>query len=202
MIEYPATPPNPGPSCYRHEGRETYIRCSRCERAICPDCMVSAAVGFHCPDCVREGAKSIRQPKTAFGGAPASGSHVTFGIIGLCVAVFLMQQVLGEEFTGRFQLLSWDFDRSGLIGVSHGQYYRLITATVLHASVIHLALNMYALYLLALPWRPTWARCATSRCMCWLDLADRPCRTPISSPGARRWALRVPSWACWAPRSW
>lgn len=38
------------PGCYRHPDRETGIRCTRCERPICPDCMVNASVGFHCPD--------------------------------------------------------------------------------------------------------------------------------------------------------
>ena len=39
------------PTCYRHPERETYIRCQRCDRPICPDCMRDAAVGFHCPAC-------------------------------------------------------------------------------------------------------------------------------------------------------
>ncbi|NUS28420.1 MAG: rhomboid family intramembrane serine protease, partial [Streptomyces sp.] len=28
------------PGCYRHPDRETGIRCTRCERPICPECMV------------------------------------------------------------------------------------------------------------------------------------------------------------------
>ncbi len=38
--------------CYRHPKRPTGVRCQRCNRPICPRCMVPADVGFHCPRCV------------------------------------------------------------------------------------------------------------------------------------------------------
>jgi hypothetical protein len=62
------------PSCYRHPGREAYIKCQRCGRVICPDCMRDSAVGFQCPECVKEGSRSTRSGRTAYGGLrPRSG---------------------------------------------------------------------------------------------------------------------------------
>src|SRR5215211_2366498 len=59
------------PVCYRHPSRETYVRCTRCDRPICPDCMRDAAVGHQCPECVAEGRRSTRTPRTAFGARAA-----------------------------------------------------------------------------------------------------------------------------------
>jgi len=38
--------------CYRHPDQETRIRCARCGRPICPNCMIPAPVGHQCPECV------------------------------------------------------------------------------------------------------------------------------------------------------
>src|SRR5688572_9616211 len=79
------------PSCYRHAGRETYIRCQRCDRPICPDCMRQASVGFQCPDCVREGARTTRQARTAYGGLrPTTAGRVTLTLIGINIVVFVL----------------------------------------------------------------------------------------------------------------
>src|ERR687887_254166 len=47
-------------TCYRHPNRETGVRCSNCERPICPDCMTSTPVGMRCPECARRGATRVR----------------------------------------------------------------------------------------------------------------------------------------------
>lgn len=40
--------------CYRHPSRETALRCSSCERYICPSCAVHTPTGYKCPDCIKE----------------------------------------------------------------------------------------------------------------------------------------------------
>ena len=71
------TPETGVPTCYRHPGRESYIRCQRCDRPICPDCMRDAAVGFQCPTCVDEGTKSTRSARTAYGGLRPTNASAT-----------------------------------------------------------------------------------------------------------------------------
>jgi membrane associated rhomboid family serine protease len=141
------------PHCYRHPTRETYISCQRCGRPICPDCMRQASVGFQCPECVREGNKSVRTARTAFGGALSTDAgYVSKLLIGTNVVVFLLQQVV-QGFTNRFALIG-AFPPPPFpirLGVADGEYYRLLTAAFLHGSVLHLALNMYALYLFGPP---------------------------------------------------
>lgn len=39
--------------CYRHPDRMTALQCIECERPICTECAVTAAVGFKCPDDAR-----------------------------------------------------------------------------------------------------------------------------------------------------
>lgn len=137
------------PTCYRHPNRETYIRCSRCERHICPDCMIAAPVGFHCPACVAEGAKTLRRARTTLGGeVTRTGDLVTKILIGINTAVFLGTLVAGNELTGRLALYGLAGFRGEAVGVLVGDYYRLITAAFLHEEIFHFGLNMYALWIL------------------------------------------------------
>lgn len=131
------------PVCYRHPDRETYIRCSRCERPICPDCMVSAAVGFQCPECVRTGSSTTREGRTMFGGrAHRRPDLVTRWLIGACLAAFVAQVVV-SGFTARFMLFG--------LAVADGQWWRLVTSGFLHGSLMHLFFNLLALWIVGPP---------------------------------------------------
>src|SRR5947209_18347103 len=89
------------PVCYRHPGRETYVRCTRCDRPICPDCMRDAAVGHQCPECVAEGRRTQRQPRTAFGaGTAGRAGLVTIGLIAVNVVVLLVSVASAKNAGG------------------------------------------------------------------------------------------------------
>ncbi|MFC4564091.1 rhomboid family intramembrane serine protease [Nocardiopsis mangrovi] len=125
------------PTCFRHPDRETYVRCNRCERPICPDCMRDAPVGHQCVQCVAEGQKSVRRPRTVFGGRVADRPYVTWVLLGLIGLGFLAQQAV-PDVTLQFQM--WG------VGVINGQWYRLLTAAFLHGGIVHLAFNGFALW--------------------------------------------------------
>jgi membrane associated rhomboid family serine protease len=157
----------PAPVCYRHANKETYVSCTRCGRPICPDCMNAAAVGFQCPDCVREGNKSVRAARTVFGGSLAGANGVvTKVLMGLNIGVFVltvlvaalngvenaMRTLTGQGGSGLhywLDMIPLALGTNGdIIGVAVGEYWRLLTAGFMHYGVLHLLLNMWALWIL------------------------------------------------------
>ena len=136
-------PPGVDQRCYRHPDREAYISCQRCERLICPECMRDAAVGFQCPECIAEGRKSVRAPRTITGGAISMrAGAVSMGLLGINVVVYILQIATEGNINSVFQLGAMQG-----FAVAGGDYWRLLTAAFLHGSVLHIAFNMYALYL-------------------------------------------------------
>jgi membrane associated rhomboid family serine protease len=135
--------------CYRHPNRETLVSCSECGRYICEECMNFAPVGIRCPEhaTVGPGAKTSakRQVRTAGRRASSLAAPATVALVVVNVAVYLVTVFQGAGISspgGRF------FADGGLYGpaVSDGDWYRLLTAMFLHASVLHIAFNMFALY--------------------------------------------------------
>ena len=126
--------PGPGgdqevPTCYRHPGRETYVSCVRCGRYACPDCMRSASVGQQCVQCAGEGARSTRQARTTFGGRPAASAVVTWTLVAINVAVFLVAWVRPGIVNDLDMLGYFPSPQGGPVhGVAAGEWYRLITS--------------------------------------------------------------------------
>lgn len=117
--------------------------------------MHPASVGFQCPECVSEGRRTVRTPRTVYGGRIRPGEApgmVTRALIGINVAVFLATTFNGMNpisGSGTSPL----FDHLALIpvAVAHGQWYRLVTAAFLHFEIFHIGFNMYALYIFGPP---------------------------------------------------
>jgi membrane associated rhomboid family serine protease len=160
--------PTTVPFCYRHPSRETYVRCTRCDRPICPDCMNVASVGHQCPECVAEGRRTSRPVRTAFGGGVAGRNAVaTKTLIGINVVVMLISIATGGSravagggwggllggntpLTDALAVIGYApyFPGGPEHGVAAGEWYRLFTAMFVHYGVLHLLLNMYALWIL------------------------------------------------------
>ena len=139
-------------TCYRHPNRETGVSCSVCGRGICPDCMVFAPVGIRCPEHSGQPQGAARLTsgvrRAAYSG---TGALVTKALIAINVLVFLVNLAQGStlsQVTGRL-FLKWALYIPG--GLDQGQWWRLITAAFLHASLFHLGTNMFVLWIVGAP---------------------------------------------------
>ncbi|HEY6113580.1 MAG TPA: rhomboid family intramembrane serine protease [Gaiellaceae bacterium] len=148
--------------CYRHPDRETYVSCFECGRGICPDCMTQGPVGIRCPDHASAGGKTAapkRAARTASRSLSAYGPYVTFTLIGINVALFVLELATGGQLNGtgswiyeKGVLVSTAVDSSGqVVGVAEGEWWRLITAAFLHYGLIHLGMNMLVLWFIGPP---------------------------------------------------
>jgi membrane associated rhomboid family serine protease len=144
------------PTCYRHAGRETYLSCTRCERPACPECLRSAPVGQQCVECIKEGGRTVRQPTAVFGGRVVSGAVVTYTLVALNVAFYLVEWVYPKivDYLALISGSGYDTTIHQVVGVAQGQYYRLLTSAFLHEpglsgfGPLHIIFNMWALILL------------------------------------------------------
>lgn len=140
--------------------------------------MREAAVGHQCPECVVEGRRTQRPARTALGGGVAGREgYVTKVLIGINALVALVGvaltgggsllggglftaasrvQAIGAVIgppvtvTGDNHVLLGAFPALGQVypGIENGGFYRLITAMFIHYGLIHLLLNMWALWVL------------------------------------------------------
>lgn len=117
-------------ACYRHPDRFTGIRCQRCSKPICGECMTPASVGFQCPSCARSGRASVRAPRTVFGGnLSARGGQVTKVLIIVVIGLYVLD-LIGRGFVSDL------FAMSGP-ALLDGQVWRLVTYGLLSGGLIN-----------------------------------------------------------------
>jgi membrane associated rhomboid family serine protease len=136
--------------CYRHPNRETGVRCSNCNRPICPDCMTTTPVGMRCPECARQRtrARTIR----AGTGEPT----LTYVLIGINVIAGIGSLYGGNVGTEGGSLTdAWAISRAD---IAAGDYWRILTNGFVHVGIFHLAFNMLALWILGSMLEPALGR--------------------------------------------
>jgi membrane associated rhomboid family serine protease len=142
-------------TCYRHPSRETGVSCSNCGRPICPDCMTTTPVGMRCPECAKQRTRVVRMRDMA------SAPQVTIALIAINAIVYLAGGSFsvgsgagGGTISEKGELLGSGLQRAAngqgieYLGVAYGQWWRIVTGGFLHANFLHIAFNMYLLYLL------------------------------------------------------
>jgi len=159
--------------CYRHPDRETGLSCSECERPICYECMTPAPVGLRCPEHsgkpqgIQKVTRAAERAVTGVGGRRVNA--VTLALIAINVGVYAAELATGGTVDG---VNNWIYNHGALfasgaytqgtvgtlpahayvpgyhlIGVAHGEWWRMITSAFLHYGPLHLGMNMYGLYL-------------------------------------------------------
>lgn len=132
---------SPTTVCFRHTDRATRLACSECGRSICVECTHDSVVGQKCPICAgpQQRTRVVRARDLTH--ANRSTTPLTLALIVINVAVFLIGELvpdLGNEILNRgAQNSFW---------INQGEWWRGITATFLHGGFMHLAFNMWGLW--------------------------------------------------------
>ncbi len=144
--------PAGAPVCPRHPERVSYVSCQRCGRPTCPECQRSAAVGVQCVDCVKETARSMPTRRTIFGGAVRPGRPVvTLTMMAICVAAYVLDLAVPGGF------IAQNFAYAPFL--TETQPWRMVTSAFLHSTnIMHIAFNMYALWILGHALEPAFGR--------------------------------------------
>jgi membrane associated rhomboid family serine protease len=119
--------------------------------------MVFGPVGIRCPDHAGVAAPAgapTRAARRASRSLDRYGPYVTFILIGINIGVYLLELLLGGRLNGTENwiyehgvLVTRALDSSGnVVGVSEGEWWRLISAAFLHYGPLHLGLNMLVLW--------------------------------------------------------
>jgi membrane associated rhomboid family serine protease len=106
--------------------------------------MTPTPVGMRCPECSRHRTKVVVNPTGTpgqFGAFPA-----TMALIAINVVVYLIEILRGPGGLSGISLHMYsEFALNG-VEIAGGEWYRLVTGGFLHYNILHILLNMLALF--------------------------------------------------------
>ena len=117
--------------------------------------MTPTPVGMRCPECSREKTRVVQGVPSGIGSLASGRMPATIALIAINVLFFLAEIATG---TGGLSGSSGSLINSlGLQGaaVNDGEYYRIVSSGFMHAGLLHLGFNMFALYFLGQILEPT-----------------------------------------------
>ena len=134
----------PTETCPRHPDRITGRHCTRCGRPACATCLRQAAVGAHCVDCVRADAGPA--PARVASRLRTTDLVATKAIVAITVGAWIVTGFLDGGIAGRGRT-SADLVLFGPL-VHQGEWWRLLTTSLVHFGPMHLFFNMVLLWII------------------------------------------------------
>jgi membrane associated rhomboid family serine protease len=113
--------------------------------------MVPASVGFQCPECVQEGRRTTRVARNVFGGRAGGNGEVTKILVAINVVIYVLTALNAGSFTSPNPTAAVYNDFALVPAqVAHGEWYRVVSSMFLHYGIVHIAFNMWALWVMGI----------------------------------------------------
>jgi membrane associated rhomboid family serine protease len=138
-------------TCFHHQDRETGRACTRCGRPACPDCLIQAAVGSQCFECVKRGVpkRTVRIRQTLQRDPLIATKLIASVTLGAVVLIAIRDGSFdGNGHTAaNLALIGRAIPRLGERGLHDGEWWRLLSYSLVHFGLLHIGSNLLMLWI-------------------------------------------------------